>query len=163
MCATPRQIRATRHNAPPYCNATRRLAVAFRTRGLRLHRPQGLAALLDAVDAYGVSSCARGRERPRGTALKLAYLSIDSTRFSSSDGGFPLDMMTLAAADRAWRQAHYDYDDLSPRRTWWNAQLTKLAGDMPDGPWVEALWPDAGGARPMLVRDEEDRRVPKMA
>ena len=86
--------------------------------------------------AYGKSILDRALDHaaPLGTAPKLACLSIDSTRFSSSDVGFPLDMTTLAAADRAWRQAHYDCHDLSPQRTWWNAQLTKLAGDMPDGP-----------------------------
>lgn len=85
------------------------------------------------------------------TALKLAYLSFDSTRFSSSDVGFPLDVITFAASDRTWREAHYDYDDMTDQRNWWNEQLTKLAREMPDGPWIQPLVP---GARLTLVKDE---------
>jgi putative proteasome-type protease len=88
------------------------------------------------------------------TALKLAYLSFDSTRFSAADVGFPLDILTYATADRQWREAHYDYEDLSAQRTWWNKHLTKLANEMPDGPWVEQLIPGAGGTRLSLVQDD---------
>ena len=35
------------------------------------------------------------------TALKLAYLSFDSTRFSSADVGFPIDMVAMTNADSA--------------------------------------------------------------
>lgn len=73
------------------------------------------------------------------TALKLAYLSFDSTRISAADVGFPLDMMTYLTADRAWREAQYDYDDVLQQRRWWNDHITKLAMDMPDGPWVATL------------------------
>jgi putative proteasome-type protease len=88
------------------------------------------------------------------TALKLAYLSFDSTRFSSADVGFPLDMLSYAAADRVWRAVHYDYDDLSRQRSWWNEHITKLAGDMPDGPWAEHLLPGGPTTRLALVKDE---------
>jgi len=88
------------------------------------------------------------------TALKLAYLSFDSTRFSSADVGFPLDILTYALADRRWREAHYDYDDLSHQRTWWNEHLTKLANEMPDGPWIDQLLPGPGGTRLSLVQDD---------
>ncbi|MGQ9369761.1 peptidase [Azospirillum sp. ST 5-10] len=76
------------------------------------------------------------------TALKIAYLSFDSTRFSSADVGFPIDMVSYSAADHQWRQANFDYDDLVEQRLWWNRNITELARRMPDGPWVEALVPD---------------------
>jgi putative proteasome-type protease len=85
------------------------------------------------------------------TALKLAYLSFDSTRFSSADVGYPLDMMSYDAAERCWRAVHYDYDDLSAQRSWWNEHLTKLADEMPDGPWAEVLLRGTPGARLSLV------------
>jgi putative proteasome-type protease len=88
------------------------------------------------------------------TSLKLAYLSFDSTRTSTADVGFPLDMMTYAAADRGWREVKYDYDDLTSQRTWWNQHITKLANDMPDGPWVDQLLPEAGATRLSLVQDD---------
>jgi len=90
---------------------------------------------------------------PMPTALKLAYLSFDSTRFSTADVGFPVDMMTFALPDRTWREAHYDYDDLSPQRTWWNEHLTALVGEMPDGPWIEHLIPEEA-ANLTLVKDD---------
>jgi putative proteasome-type protease len=73
------------------------------------------------------------------TALKLAYLSFDSTRFSSTNVGYPIDMATYATADKRWRQAQYDYDDLREQRTWWNENITQLASRMPDGPWLATL------------------------
>lgn len=76
------------------------------------------------------------------TALKLAYLSFDSTRFSTNDVGFPIDMVSYHAESRSWRQSNYDYDDLSEQRQWWNRNLTELARRMPDGPWVETLVPE---------------------
>ncbi len=85
------------------------------------------------------------------TALKLAYLSFDSTRFSSADVGYPLDMMSYDVAARRWRAVQYDYDDLSAQRSWWNEHLTKLADEMPDGPWAEALLPGTPDARLSLV------------
>ncbi len=81
-------------------------------------------------------------------ALKLAYLSFDSTRFSAANVGFPIDMTTYAAAERVWRHTQYDYDDLRDQRNWWNENITKLAASMPDGPWVETLL--SGTARPRL-------------
>lgn len=96
-------------------------------------------------------------------ALKLAYLSFDSTRFSSTDVGFPIDMVSYATADRVWRESHYDYDDLVEQRQWWNKHITELAERMPDGPWVgsllpagsEGLLPDSAGEarRLSVVRD----------
>lgn len=77
------------------------------------------------------------------TALKLAYLSFDSTRFSSADVGYPIDMVSYLASERTWRQSNFDYDDLVEQRQWWNRNITELARKMPDGPWVDALLPEA--------------------
>src|SRR3546814_3065768 len=60
------------------------------------------------------------------TALKLAYLSFDSSRFSSADVGFPVDFASYARSDRRWRRAQYDYDDLHEQRIWWNEHIKKL-------------------------------------
>lgn len=76
------------------------------------------------------------------TALKIAYLSFDSTRVSTSDVGFPIDMVTYQSQERTWRQSNFDYDDLMEQRQWWNRNITDLARRMPDGPWVETLVPD---------------------
>ncbi len=72
-------------------------------------------------------------------ALKLAYLSFDSSRFSSTDVGFPIDLLTYCNADGQWRQTQFDYDDLRDQRLWWNREISQLAERLPDGPWVDPL------------------------
>ena len=88
-------------------------------------------------------------------ALKLAYLSFDSTRFSSTDVGFPIDLLTYSTADRTWREQQFDYDDLVEQRQWWNRAITELAESMPDGPWVPDLLPAEGGSRLSIVKDDK--------
>lgn len=86
-------------------------------------------------------------------ALKLAYLSFDSTRFSTTDVGFPIDLITYGTADRVWREQQFDYDDLVEQRQWWNRNITALAERMPDGPWLAELLP-GGGHRLAVVKDD---------
>lgn len=86
-------------------------------------------------------------------ALKLAYLSFDSTRFSSTDVGFPIDLITYSAADRHWREQQFDYEDLVEQRQWWNHNITELAERMPDGPWMADLLP-GNGRRLSVVKDD---------
>lgn len=93
-------------------------------------------------------------ETPLRIALKLAYLSFDSTRTSSADVGFPLDMMSFARSDQQWRQVQFAQDDLHRERNWWNEHLTKLAQEMPDGPWLEPLLPGETGPHLSVVSDE---------
>jgi len=106
--------------------------------------------------AYGkpILDRALSHETELKTALKLAYLSFDSSRTSSADVGFPIDLTVLLKGERRWRTVHYEYDDLLEQRIWWNENITRLARDMPDGPWVEALLPDRSGGRLSLVSDE---------
>ena len=72
-------------------------------------------------------------------ALKIAYLSFDSTRFSSADVGFPIDLATQDSADNRWRHASFNYEDLIEQRQWWNKHITELASRLPDGPWLQRL------------------------
>jgi putative proteasome-type protease len=74
-------------------------------------------------------------------ALKLAYVSFDSTRLSSSDVGFPIDVISYSVGDRQWRERQYEYDDLREQSQWWNRHLTELATALPDGTWVEGMLP----------------------
>lgn len=89
------------------------------------------------------------------TALKLAYLSFDSSRFSSADVGFPIDLATYSRSDKRWRKAQYDYDDLRDQRIWWNEHIKKLAKDMPDGPWASQLRPGAPTAHLTIVSEDK--------
>jgi len=80
-------------------------------------------------------------DTPLRTALKLAYLSFDSTRLSSSDVGFPLDLVTYSVKDRQWRERQFEDQELHEQGQWWNEHLTQLASSMPDGPWLDGLLP----------------------
>jgi putative proteasome-type protease len=93
--------------------------------------------------AYGkpILDRALAFDTPMRHALKIAYLSFDSSRFSSSDVGYPVDLVTLSAADGSWREATFDFDDLSEQRQWWNRSIKELAGRLPDGPLSSALLP----------------------
>ncbi|MEI7608497.1 MAG: peptidase [Rhodospirillaceae bacterium] len=75
------------------------------------------------------------------TALKIAYLSFDSTRFSTSDVGYPFDLTTYTNAERHWRLTTFDYDDLVEQRQWWNRNITNLLQGLPDSPWATRLMP----------------------
>ncbi|WP_114395639.1 peptidase [Oleisolibacter albus] len=73
------------------------------------------------------------------TALKLAYLSFDSSRTSSADVGYPIDMLTFSTETGHWREGQFDYEELLAQRRWWNEQITELATRLPDGPWLGRL------------------------
>lgn len=81
-------------------------------------------------------------DTPMNTALKIAYLSFDSTRVSSTTVGFPVDLVTMSTRDHSWREINFEHDDLREERQWWNSHLTRLVDEMPDGPWLETLVPD---------------------
>lgn len=91
-------------------------------------------------------------DTPMRHALKVAYLSFDSSRVSSANVGFPIDLVTYTNADRRWRLAQFDDDDLREQRMWWNGHIKELAEQMPDGPWVSALLPDPSAAIKVLGR-----------
>jgi len=96
-------------------------------------------------------------DTPMALALKAAYLSFDSTRVSSADVGFPMDLMTLSTGDPTWRSIHFAHDELREQREWWNRHLTELTAQLPDYPWRDALLPrEAGGQRFSLVGKPEE-------
>ena len=78
-------------------------------------------------------------DTPLRDALKLAYLSFDSTRPSATDVGYPIDLIAYRHEDRRWRETHLDQDSLAQQRQWWNGQIAALAARMPDDPWRDAL------------------------
>jgi len=91
------------------------------------------------------------------TALKLAYLSFDSSRFSSADVGFPIDLATYSRGEKRWRKANYDYDDLREQRIWWNEHIKKLAMEMPDGPWASELRPGSNTTHLTVVSEDKKK------
>ena len=119
--------------------------------GLYMIYPEGNWIACDERTPYlSVGSTSYGKpildralsyDTPMQVALKIAYLSFDSTRFSAADVGYPIDLATLTTNDRKIRLAELDYDDLMEQRQWWNSHITQLAGQLPDGPWIGKLLP----------------------
>ncbi|GGF17762.1 hypothetical protein GCM10011611_24510 [Aliidongia dinghuensis] len=117
--------------------------------GLYLIYPEGNWIACDERTPYlSVGATAYGKpildralsyDTPMQAALKIAYLSFDSTRVSAADVGYPIDLATLSTADGAIRTVELDYDDLLEQRLWWNTHITQLTGQLPDGPWIDKL------------------------
>jgi len=87
------------------------------------------------------------------TVLKIAWLSFDSTRVSSADVGFPIDLMTFTynkfpidliscTQDKCWRQASFKYDDLANLHHWWNKNVRKLISTLPADQHFKTLLPE---------------------
>ena len=81
-------------------------------------------------------------DTPLSLALQIAYLAFDSTRVSTNDVDYPLDMLTYAN-DRRWREMELVHDDVDGMRQWWNDHIKELATSMTEGPWGKCLLPGA--------------------
>lgn len=77
-------------------------------------------------------------DTPMETVVKIAYLSFDSTRISTVDVGYPIDILTYLN-DETWRHELYEYDDLAPLYHWWNEHLSDLITYLPDKDIFKAL------------------------
>lgn len=95
-------------------------------------------------------------DTPLRDALKLAYLSFDSTRTSATDVGYPIDLIAYRHEERRWRETHLDQDALTLQRQWWNGQIAALAARMPDDPWRDALV----GEAPLQIIQGGQARTP---
>ena len=116
---------------------------------LYLVYPEGNWIVLDERTPYlSIGSTSYGKpildralryETDLQSALKITYLSFDSTRYSAADVGYPVDLATWSIHDRTWRTVSYEHEDLIEQRQWWNRHITDLASRLPDGPWVDEL------------------------
>ena len=92
--------------------------------------------------AYGKTFLDRtlSYETPFSTVLKIAYLSFDSTRVSSVDVGYPIDILTFGPK-RRWQHEIFQYDDLAPLYLWWNEHLRDLIAELPADETFRCLLP----------------------
>ena len=79
-------------------------------------------------------------ETPLDTVIKIAYLSFDSTRISTVDVGYPIDILSYTE-DEQWRHELFEYDDLAPLHHWWNEHLSDLIAYLPDKNKFKSLLP----------------------
>ena len=79
-------------------------------------------------------------------ATALALLAFDATQTSVTDVDYPIDMLTLASADRETRQARFSRETLAPATDDWHTRLAEALDALPMD-WADSLVAP-GGRRP---------------
>lgn len=74
-------------------------------------------------------------------ALKAGYLSFDSTRVSSNDVEFPIDVVLYKKNSFNMVENRYEANELQDISTQWNEELIKSLDKMPEG-WMEKAFMD---------------------
>ena len=69
-------------------------------------------------------------------ALKVGVLAFDSTRISSSDVDFPIDVIIYTDADRSIRESRFEAEDLRAVSEGWQRSLRESLQKLPDD-WSE--------------------------
>lgn len=74
-------------------------------------------------------------------ALKAGYLSFDSTRVSSNDVEFPIDVVLYKKNSFNMAENRYEANELQDISTQWNEELIKSLDKMPED-WMEKAFMD---------------------
>jgi putative proteasome-type protease len=69
-------------------------------------------------------------------ALKAGYLSFDSTRVSSNDVAFPIDVVLYKKNSFCMTENRYEFNELENISTLWNEKLKKSLDEIPEE-WME--------------------------
>ncbi|MEP7109188.1 MAG: hypothetical protein ABI760_14440 [Ferruginibacter sp.] len=69
-------------------------------------------------------------------ALKAGYLSFDSTRISSNDVEFPIDVVLYKKNSFSMTENRYEFNELENISTLWNQKLKKSLDEIPEE-WME--------------------------
>jgi len=69
-------------------------------------------------------------------ALKAGYLSFDSTRVSSNDVAFPIDVVLYKKDSFCITESRYDFNELESVTSGWNQKLIKALDEIPEE-WME--------------------------
>ncbi len=71
-------------------------------------------------------------------ALKTGFLSFDSTRVSTNDVNYPIDVIIYDPIKRKLKVHRYEHSDLQAIGKLWGEKLTQAVHDMPDD-WMDAF------------------------
>ncbi len=69
-------------------------------------------------------------------ALKAGYLSFDSTRVSSNDVEFPIDVVQYEKNSFCMKESRYEFNELAAVSAQWNQLLKRSLDDIPEA-WME--------------------------
>ena len=70
-------------------------------------------------------------------ALKVGFLAFDSTRISSADVGFPIDVVLYRSNSFQMLEHRYERGELAAVSQWWQDQVRKSVKALPDD-WIKA-------------------------
>lgn len=72
-------------------------------------------------------------------ALKAGYLSFDSTRVSSNDVEFPIDVVLYEKNSFHITETRYEFNELLPVSATWNEKLKSALDELPED-WMEKIF-----------------------
>lgn len=81
---------------------------------------------------------------PMNYALKVGCLAFDSTRISSANVDFPIDVVLYRGSDTPIIQHRFQKEDLRELSSLWQNRLREAVGDLPDH-WLQPAF-DSGDA-----------------
>ena len=70
------------------------------------------------------------------TALKAGFLSFDSTRISSNDVDFPIDVVIYDKGSFEMRENRFTYKDMQEVSELWNSRLKEVLKELPEN-WIK--------------------------
>jgi putative proteasome-type protease len=71
-------------------------------------------------------------------ALKTSFLSFDSTRVSSNDVGFPIDVIIYLKDSHEIKIKRFNEQDLQSISAFWGEKLTQAVSEVPDD-WMDCI------------------------
>ncbi len=75
---------------------------------------------------------------PLRFALKVGFLSFDSTRISAADVDFPVDVVLYRTNTHQMVEHRYTKEDFTEVSAWWQERLREGISNLPDG-WIDSV------------------------
>jgi len=72
-------------------------------------------------------------------ALKAGFLAFDSTRISSTDVGYPIDIIIQKKDEYKIIEHRFDHEDLSKYSKWWQEKISNGLKDLPED-WIDEVF-----------------------
>ena len=72
-------------------------------------------------------------------ALKAGFLAFDSTRISSTDVGYPIDIIIQKKDEYKIIEHRFDHEDLSKYSKWWQEKIAHGLKDLPED-WIDQVF-----------------------
>lgn len=95
-------------------------------------------------------------ETSMSDALKVGFLAFDATRTSTTDVGFPLDVVLYRRDSYEVAEHRYTEEDLEHVSVWWQERVHQAIAEAPQA-WVEAVLAKLPGAVVSLPETGEGR------